>query len=158
MSRLSKLIKITIEKHVLPGKKSLELFPGSHPDSIDLLYRLTENKVIAIGAETDKPKKVSYLKYIQKRVPPYPTFHRKFDYILTNEAEWIVSIECGTPTDFNNFPEKGIRFIHTNLKKGGKFIISNIHKVVAQKLLTWFEKYGRYSLQYENRVAIFTKK
>jgi len=158
MSRLSKLIKIVIEKHVLPGKRALELFPGSHLDSINILYRLTENKVIAIGVETDIPKSVSYLKYILKRVPPYPKFFRKFDYIFINEAEWLVGEECGTPVDFNNFPEKGIEFIHKNLNKNGKLIISNVHKAVAEQILRWLRRHGKYSFEYESKVAIFRKK
>jgi hypothetical protein len=157
MSKLSKLIQITLEKYIFRGR-ALELFPGSHPDSINLLYRLTGSKVIAIGDELDKPKKVSYLKYVQRKVPPYPGFYRKFNYIFTNEAEWIVSIECGTPTDFNNFPENGIEFVHSNLRKHGKFIISNVHEAVAKKLLSWLKKYGKYHLKYENKIAIFTKK
>ncbi len=52
MSKLSKLIQITLEKYIFRGR-ALELFPGSHPDSINLLYRLTGSKVIAIGDELD---------------------------------------------------------------------------------------------------------
>ena len=158
MSRLSKLIEVIIEKHVLTGKRALELFPGSHPDSINLLYRLTKNKVITIGDENDKPKKIPYLRYHEKKVPPYPRFLKKFDYIFLNEAEWLVAVECGTPVDFNNFPEKGVEFIHNNLKKHGKFIISKTHKIVAKLILRWLGKYGKYSLEYESDVAILTKK
>jgi|SRR3989344_3224288 len=155
MSKLSNQTKFILEENISRGRL-LELYPGHSVDSIDFLHSLTGNKIEAIGTEDMDPS--HNIKYHKQKVPPFPRFLRKFDYIFLNEAEWLVTIECGSPADFTNFPEVSIFFIHNSLKKNGKFIISNVNKSVARVMGDWLNRTGNYSFDYEGEVAIFTKK
>lgn len=158
MSKLRSSIKVILSDHILPGKRVLELFPGSNFDSIAFLFQLTGKKVVAIGDQTDRPKPSPFLKYYQRVVPPYPKFWRKFDYIFLNEAEWLICVEGGFPVDYRMIPHQGVMFIQNNLKSEGKFIISKIHNSVARLFLKWLNTYCKYTLYYEKDVAIFTKR
>jgi len=153
MSKLNASVKEILKKYVSIGHL-LELFPGSDNDSIEFFHSITHSDVVAIG---DENLESSHLEYYKQRVPPYPLHLKKFDYIFLNEAEWLVYVEFGGPVNFGKFPAETIRFIDKNLKKNGRFIISNIHIAVADIIKEWMNQQGYYSFFYENSVAIFTK-
>jgi len=161
MSEIHRFSKKILRKYITKGRL-LELFPGDNGDNDSILFfhELLGNKITAIG---NNDYESQFVKYYNQSVPPYPSFILKFDYIFLREAEWLIMPEYGSPVDFSKFPKAGIRFIHSNLKKNGIFFITNVHKVIAERVNTWLNHFGKYDFEFyepsrRSEVAIYTKK
>lgn len=154
MSKLAEKTKLILERHIKKGS-CLELFPGDDHESINLLHKLTQNTIVAIGDYYNNAKN---LLFIKQKVPPYPEFQEQFDYIYLNEAEWLVYAEFGGPVNFSHEPTKAIAFILDSLKPQGMCIISKVHHAVASIIFSWLSKHADFTFKMEDNVALFTRK
>ena len=112
MSKLTKLQKEVMCRHIKKGFAVVEVFPGSN-ESIDFLKEKS-GRFFAFSNEYISGLNLSEDQYIQINCPPFPDYKFQFDMIFICQLYYI--------QDY--FRKDFVDFLETKLKMGGILILT----------------------------------